>query len=492
MAELSALVMGRPLMPHQREIVDVFLEIQSEAAGDPEPGEWAYDDGTATLERRGGKTALLSPIVAHRARLVRRASLWQTAQNRDKARARWLDITDDLLDSPLRADVRRKVGNMHEELRWIDTRSVLRPFAPNEDGLHSETPDFVSVDEVWAFNAEQARQVKAGYVPAFATSSGQALKLSTAGTEKSAWLNQLRRTGREAVEAGRRRGVFYYEHSLPDRVDVGGGRLVRIRDLTDEQLVEACIANHPAVCHRPGCPGARRKRPCPHGFTARPSAFWSAWTELADRAEFLRGYGNRSAGDLSSKWQAIAEATWLERIDGGEIPPDARVGLGVWVSEETGADCAISAGWRDDSGGMHVEIPAPDGSPAVYPATDRVVDVVERIAARSAVSCVAVPNVKGARDVADRLERLDGLEVLRISQADVAAACARHRSELRGGTWRHRQSVEATAAAEAADWTSGRWGEPGAPIAALAAQTMAGWAVDHAPPPKPRRKFTVR
>jgi phage terminase large subunit-like protein len=188
--------MGRPLMPHQREIVDVFLEVQSEEAGDPEPGEWAYGDGFAGLERRAGKTSLISPIVAHRARLIRRASMWMTAQSRDKARLRWMDVTDDLLSSVLRDDVRRKIGNMHEELLWHQTMGRLKPFAPNEDGLHSETPDLVLVDELWAFDAEQARVIKAGYVPAMATSSGQAFKMSTAGTEKSSWLNQTRRSGR--------------------------------------------------------------------------------------------------------------------------------------------------------------------------------------------------------------------------------------------------------------------------------------------------------
>lgn len=492
-AAVSELVMRRPLMPHQREILDVFLEVQAEDAGDPEPGQWAYRDGTVTIERRGGKTSLLSPVFAHRARLVERASLWMTAQTRDKARGRWLDITEDLRSSALRDDVRRKIGNMHEELLWLDTGAKLRPFAPNEDALHSETPDLVALDEVWAFGAEQARQVKAGYVPAMATTAGQALKLSTAGTERSTWLAQLVRDGRAAVESGTRLGKFYYEHSLPDRVDVGGGSLVRIRDLSDEQLIEACIANHPAICHVPDCPGPRMRRPCPHGFTILGSVLWSDWDELADRSEFLRGYGNRAAADLSTKWQAIAEATWLDRVDVDGIPESARVALGVWVSEETGEDCALSVGWRDVAGRMHVEIPQLEDRPTVFSGLEGVVPAVEAIGGRHDVATVAVPNVKAGRDLADRLEQIDGLQVLRVSQADVAAACARHRSELRSGTWWHRQSTQATAAASAADWTAGRWGEPGDPISALGAQTLAGWGFDHAPPPPPpRRKFRVR
>jgi len=479
--------MGRPLMPHQQHIVDVFLEVQSEEAGDPEPGEWAYDDGAALLERRAGKTSLISPIVTHRARLVRRASMWMTAQTRDKARSRWMDVTDDLLATPLRNDVRRKIGNMHEELRWLEGGAKLRPFAPNEDGLHSETPDLVLVDELWAFDAEQARAIKAGYVPAFATSSGQSFKMSTAGTEKSAWLNQVRRAGRAAVEAGVRRGIFYYEHSLPDRV---GG--VLLKNLTDDQLVQACIDHHPAVCHVPGCPGPRQKRPCPHGFTVRPAAIVSAWSEMDDRSEFLRAYGNRSAADLAAKWQAVDEATWLRQIDPDGIPAGARVGFGVWISED-GEDSAVSAGFRDDSGQMHVEIPQTvvekTMRPAVRSGTRWLRGFLAARVAKSEGSFVTIPNVGAARDVADELEKA-GLPVIRVSQADVSAACARHRSELQTGSWWHAHSNEATKAAEAAAWVKAgggfRWDEPGESIAALGAQTMAGWGIDHAPELAPK------
>lgn len=479
-------MMGRPLMPHQRHVVDVFLEVQSEAAGDPEPGEWAYNDGTVTMPRRGGKTAIQSPIVTHRARLIRRAQMFMTAHKREIARRRWMDITDDLLASPLRDDVRRKVSITHEELRWIDGAAVLIPFAPNEDAMHSETPDLVLIDELWAFDEDQARKIKAGYVPAFATSSGQALKQSTQGTERSHWLNEDTRAGRLAVERGLRVGKFYVEHSLPDRV---GGVLVK--DLDDELLIQACIDHHPAVCHRPGCPGPRRGTPCPHGFTVRPAAIRAAFLEL-DRQEFIRGYGNRSAADLSGSWLAVDEAVWLRQLDGVGIPPGARIALGVWVDED-GQDAAISAGFRGPDGKMRVEIPQTpvkqrDGTevetPTVREGVRWVADVVKRIASRSTVSTVAVANTKASRDVADELDAIEGLHVTRVSQADLPAASNRHRSALADGSWFHRQSVEATAAAKAADWSRHQWSRPGESISALGAQTLAGWGFDHAPEPE--------
>lgn len=450
----------------------MFLEVQSEEAGDPEPGEWAYDDGTALLERRAGKTSLCAPVVTHRQRLVERAQMFMTAQTRDKARRRWIDITDDLMGSVLRGDVKRKTSIGHEELRWPATNGLLVPFAPNEDGLHSETPDFVLVDELWAFDAEQARGIKAGYVPAFATSSGQALKMSTAGTDKSTWLNEERAAGRAAVEAGLRLGRFYYEHSLPDRVDG-----VRIKDLDDDALIEACVANHPAVCHFPGCVGPRRRLPCPHGFTVRPAAIRSAWLAMNDRAEFIRAYGNRSAADLSALWTALEESVWGDQVDAtAGIPVDAPARFGVWVDED-GLDAAVSSGWRDELGRMHVEsIERRDGIRWVRHW------FVEKESRRT--TPVAVPNVGAARDVADELEGV-GVPVLRVSQADVAAAVSRHRQELKAGMWWHQVNTEATAAAAAVGLRKSGggqvWDRPGESISLVGSQTLAGWGFDHAP-----------
>lgn len=486
-------MLGRPLMPHQREIVDVFLEIQSEEAGDPEPGEWAYDDGTVTVERRGGKTSIQTPIVTHRARMIPRARMFMAAHKRDVTVRRWLDITEDVLSSPLRSEVRRKVSNTHEELRWIGNNSTLIPFAANEDAMHSETPHLVLIDELWAFDEEQKRVVEAGYVPAFATSSGQALKMSTQGTEKSFWLNAATRGGRLAVDRGVRLGRFYYEHSLPDRI---GG--VLLKDLPDDVLIQACIDNHPAVCHRPDCPGPRQGKPCPHGFTVRPAAIRNAWAVMTEasvdlgRLEFLRAYGNRSAADMSGAWLAVDEAVWLARVDTVGIPENARISLGVWVDED-GQDAAISAGIRGPDGVMRVEIPQTpviqgDGAsievPTVREGVRWVADVVRHIAGRSRVATVAVANTKASRDVADELDAIDGLHVTRVSQADLPAACNRHLSALRDGSWFHRVSVEATAAAKAADWQRHQWARPGESISALGAQTLAGWGADHAPEPE--------
>lgn len=463
-------------MPHQQLVVDVFLEVQSEEAGDPEPGAWAYEDGTLTIERRGGKTSIMTPVIAHRAYLIKRARMFMTAQNRDKARARWFDVADDILGSPLRDDVRRKISNGHEELRWKDNGSLLVPFAPNEDGLHSETPDLVLIDEQWAFDAEQARAIKSGYVPAFATNPGQALKMSTAGTMKSAWLNESRRTGRRAVEAGVRLGTFYAEWGLPDLI---GG--VPIEELSDEALIQACIDWHPAICHMPGCPGPRQGRPCPHGFTIRPSRIHAAFVEMADRPEFIRAYGNRTVEDSASTWQAIDQAVWTRQTSPRPIPGDVLVGLAFDVDPER-RDSAVSAAWRDPDGRMWTEVLKRELGTRW--AAGYIAGVVER----QKPVAVAVNNAGPARDVADELDRA-GVELLRVQAWDYAAACQRHHDELAAGTWFHRGEPELTQAAEVVAWRkvseSRAWARVDEPITTLVSSTLAGWAFDHAPEPEP-------
>lgn len=458
---------GTPLMPHQRLVLDVALEVQSEAAGDPFPGAFAYRTVVDLEQRRAGKTVKLAPAVAHLARRRPGASMWMTAQNGKTAVKRWRDVAQALKRSPLRHDVKLKISHTFEELRWLREDSTLVPFAPNEDGLHSETPDLVMVDELWAFSAEDRRKVQAGYVPAMGTTDGQVWLLSAAGTEKSSWLNDERRAGRASVEAGERFGRAFFEWGLPDVVD---GRPVD--DLSDLELVAACIAWHPAVCHVPSCPGAGPGIPCSHGFTLPAASIEQDWTNMADRAEFVRAWGNRTAADSSDRWQALEEEIYLRQIDRGGIPEDASPSFGIYVDPDS-KDAAVSAGWRDPAGRMHVEVIRHAAgtrwvAPWVAGANDRQKPPV-----------VAIPNVAGCRDVADQLEKL-GVPVIRVPQADYSAASTRHRDELASGTWWHRFHKEALAGAGAAGWGTG-WARLRDPISAHASSTLAGWAHDHAP-----------
>jgi hypothetical protein len=490
--------MGRPLMPHQRHVVDVGLEVQSEAAGDPSPGEWAYSDVDLTIQRRGGKTSIIAPVTAHRAERVERALILMTAQKRDKAKKRWLEVTEDILRSPLRDDVRRKIGNMNEELRWKRTGSTLGLFAPKEDETHGDTLHLIWLDELWAFTDAMRAAIQAGYVPAFATTDGQAWKMSTQGTAESDWLNSVTKAGRASVKAGRRRGTAFFEWSLPDE-PYG----VKLQDLEDEQLVQACIDWHPAICHFPGCPGPRGAHglviPCPHGFTVRPAALWQAFDVIGrKRAEFIRAYGNRASDDLSKSWAMVSETTFLGAQDERPIPADASVSLGVAVDEDS-ADAGVSAGWRDPAGVMHTELVKSDALGMGHRLGTRwVPGFVTALAERQRPRAVAVTNVGPGRDIADQLEKpLEdlGIALVKVSQADLSAASVRHVDEMSmepRPRWRWAFAQEVYDAAQDAVEGRGRvWskGPEGGPVSAVLSHTLAGWAHDHAPEPVKQTSF---
>lgn len=452
-----AVAMGVPLMPWQRLVVEVALEVQSVAAGDPEPGAWAYDDVTVTVQRQAGKTVLLQPVVVHRCGRLRGGRVFATAQKRDKARLRWLDTSDRILESPLREDVRRKVGVGHEELRWMSTQSTFVPFAPNGDDMHGETPDLVLIDELHAFKKDEAQALMGAYVPGFTTKSGQVWKFSTAGDSDSWWLDTSRRVGRKAVEDGCRLGTAFFEWSLPDVVDG-----VSLDDLSDEALVQACIDHNPAT-----------------GYRLRPASVWSAWTAFADRGAFLRFYGNRSAEDTASVWRAVARGVFLGQIDPGQIPADVAPALGVSVDPDS-EDAAVTAAWRDGAGRMHTELLRRELG------TRWVAGYVAGVAGGQSVRSVTVLNAGVSRDVAEELDRLLGWPVHRVQGPDYAAACARHRDELAARTWWHRFTSELEDAAAAVvrrkSGPEGRvWDRDGEPISAWVSNTLAGWGFDEAP-----------
>lgn len=425
-------------------------------------GEWVYDNVTITVPRQAGKTTLMRPVILHRMGRVPDARVFMAAQSRDKARARWMDLTKDVKRSVLWRDVHRKVGNMNEELRWKPNDSTVVPIAPNGEGMHGETPDLIAIDELWWYDADRAATLQEAYVPGFTTKSGQAWKYSTAGTSKSWWLNTSRATGRAAVDAGVTSGIAYFEWSLPDEIDG-----LPVEDLPDAALVQACIDWNPSTL-------------------LRPASVHSAFAEL-DRSLFIRAYGNRTHEDSLLLWRAITQPVWADATQLRPIPADAPVALG-FMCDEDGREASVSASWRDESGVMRTELI----KSAV--GTEWVAGYVAARRERHSILEVATLSVGPSRDVADRLEK-DGHRVLKVQSWDYSAACSRHAEQMKAGTWKHRGEPELTTAASRARtrrvgpkaWA---WDGEGNPITTIESQTLAGWAFDHAPEPaKPLPAF---
>lgn len=467
----AAEALGRPLMPHQRYVVDVLGEVQSAAAGDPDPGRLAYDDGLVLMPRRSGKTVVVQPMVARVCGGPAKASAWTMAQTRESAKNRWRDTTDVLMPK-LGALVKRKVSIAHEELRWIRTGSVYLPVAPNDEAMHGEEPALVTIDELWTLTVAELAALEDGFRPAWSVTDGQAVKMSAAGVLRSSALKRERVRGREAVARGVRLGLAMFEWALPDTI---GG--VAVDQLSDRALIDAVLAMHP----RGGGLGLR-------------SAFLVA--ELAKgRTRFLRHYGGHD--DNTGGGQAVIDIGKMQAAAAvAPIPDNARVALSAEVDPD-GLEASIAASVRMPDGTAQVEaVERREGSRWAGP---RLIEL-----AQLGCGVVAVANVGPSRDLADEvapyLEDL-GIELLRLPAADFAAAQGRLKTTIEQQDAPERVAVrlqdprgEIEAAALAAGvsmWRSGpvfrRVGDE--PVTMLPAAAIALWIVDKIPAPLARRSW---
>jgi hypothetical protein len=464
--------LGMPLMPWQRYIVDVIHEVDAD-------GFWVYDEIVITVPRQAGKTTLKIPIYVHRLGNLRLGSLWMTAQSGGKALERWNAARNwmELPGSPLAGMIKSKVSIGHEEILWLATRARLVPFTPNEEEMHGETPDLVDIDEWWAFDWQKTTELEQAYSPGFLTKNAQAIKTSTAGTSKSFGLNRDVARGRQAVELDRRSGLAYFEWSLPDLVNG-----VPVEDLSDEDLIEACIAIHPAIGFHP-------RMPAPRMVAHIRSKEW----ELLGRDGFLRAYGNRAqhVGALS----IIPGPAWAAAMGDSPIPRGVLVGLGAGIDPKHG-DSAIAAAWRDlETGHVTVEVIR------YHPGTDWLVGSFVALAHKWDHVQLALNNAGPTLEAADAIERhpdfdqswkpgkADGTKgVLRMTAQAYAAGCERIVKEATATprpTFHHIGQAELTLGQETAKkrrvGTGGGWAWDAGDnsIAPLEAVTAAVWAIDH-------------
>lgn len=462
MARLSASI-GFPLMPWQAYIHDVANEV------DPKTGWWAYDEVVVTVPRQAGKTTIKIPLYLHRMQLVPDAELWMTAQNGEKAVRRWTKATDAMLRNPdLAPSLRRWIGRSAWKMLWRPTGAILLPFAPNDENMHGESPDLVDVDEWWAFDAEAADGLQSAYRPGLLTRNAQVWKTSTMGTEASAGLNADVKKGRAAVEMDRRTGTAYFEWSIGD--EPGG---IPIEELSDDQLVEACLAIHPAVGFHPYAPAEKMRFQIRQDLK-RPG---NDGEGTLNRRDYIRAYGNRLQA-AAGGWQVISQPAWIAAMALTAIPAGVPVGLGFEVDPD-GRDASIAVFWRrPDGGGVGEVIKVADGALWLAP------DVVA-LSQRWDVQQVAVQNSGPARHVADALIA-GGMDMLRMSQTDFSAACAQYDAEVKARKAQHIGQAVLNSAVEHATkrrtGPSGSWAwkiDPAVSITPVVAMTAAMWAADH-------------
>lgn len=450
--ESVAARLGGALYPWQSYAVAGALEqVEGEHGWEP-----AYDTVVVLVTRRGGKTFMVKSVSTERA-LRSKSRIAYTAQTRDHARERWLEMADQPSEVPadkglkqvLGAGVRVTSGNTNEMLTFTATGSQLFPFAPNEKAGHGGSYDLVFVDELWAHSLVTKQLVQQGYRPMWSVKPGQEWLLSAAGTHASGWLHEVRRLGRASVHDPNSR-IFYIEFGISDDVDVHA--------LPDAELVRLTLEHHP-----------RR------GFGLREGYLRGELATLG-RASFLRAYANRDAEDDGA---GILSDDMVTRQTASEaIPRGTSVSVGVALDDER-RETTVAVAWRTDDDRLIVESQTKAGVrwAAAY------------VAGMPTVRNVAVVNRRGGRGFADDVDRLWAEEhvdrtVDRVPVADAVAAAG---SWLAGveedGTVFFAVSPHLKAALASVDLpVGGDWvSRDGEPITAVQAHTLAVWAAEHAP-----------
>jgi hypothetical protein len=323
-------LIGTPLMPWQRHVADVALEV------DPDTGLLVYREVNLTVPRQSGKTLLLLTAMVHRAQgFGRRQRILYTAQTRNDARRKWEDEHVEVLRrSPLHPLFTVRKSNGSEAIHWRNG-SMHGITSSTEKAGHGETLDMGVIDE--AFAQEDAR-LEQGLRPTMITRpQPQLWVVSTAGTRRSAYLRGKVDTGRARCELGLTDSVAYFEWSAPPDADPG----------------------NPATWR--GCMPAL----CPTGLPCRcdPDGRWKhtvgeaairANFEGMSLAEYRRAFLNQWPDDAPEEWLVIPRTAWDDQLDPASEAADP-VAFAIDANPERSAAAIAMAGGRPSGGGRHVE-----------------------------------------------------------------------------------------------------------------------------------------
>lgn len=202
--------LGQPLMPWQRQVADVGLELLPD-------GRPAYRSVTFTVPRQSGKTTLILSWEVQRAigwaQILGQAQrILYSAQTGKDAREKLLEDQVPILEPHKRLiGVKRVTRTNGSESVLFTNGSRLGLLASGEQSGHGKTLDLGIKDELFA-DADMRRDQAMN--PAMATRPhAQAITASTMGTAESLALNAEVDAGRAAVENDLDRGVAYFEWS---------------------------------------------------------------------------------------------------------------------------------------------------------------------------------------------------------------------------------------------------------------------------------------
>ena len=352
-------MMGFPMMPHQRLIADVALEI------DPDTGLLAYNEVDIIINRQQGKSRLALPAMIHRCTGFDSAlSDWVkrelgkdvpapgpqkvlfTAQRAEDARQRWRDDHVARLEakgSPFRniIDVRKRLAA--EAIFWPNG-SVWSPGSTTGKSAGTgDTLDMGFIDEAWS---QKDSGTELGMRPAMLTRPWRQLWVMSMipGASRAApgtwpYLRTKRQNGRSRVDAKQNKGVAYFEWSADPNMDPA-----------DPATWWSCM---PAL-----------------GRTVSEKAIREDF-EAMDLVDFCAEYLGWEPESRAAQWSVISEATWNSlRVPNVQTRYFEPVAFGVDAQPDL-SHATIGMAARDANGDTFVEVI--DGAPGLSWTVDALV-----------------------------------------------------------------------------------------------------------------------
>lgn len=383
-------MLGTPLMPWQRQVVDTAFEI------DPETGRLAYREVRLTVPRQSGKTTAMLAAMTHRCiAMGARQRVGYTAQTGKDARLKWEDEHVPVLEaSPFAQGMQVRKTNGSEAIRW-QNGSIWSLLATTETAGHGAQLDLGVIDEAFALTDDRLEQAMK---PAMITRPQPQLWIvSTAGTNASLYLNEKIDDGRERSAAGATSSVAYFEWSAPEEADIA-----------DPETWAACM---PAL-----------------GLTVPLEAIRSDFESMRE-PEFRRAYLNqRQDRSASSPWQVIAEGSWNACADPHSVIDD-RPTLALDVTPSRSMSSIAAAGVRAD-GLPHIEV---IGN---RPGTSWVLDWFSAEGRVEKYRSIVIDPVSGANSMVSDLRAM-GLTIVEVSTRQVIAGCGQLYDLIDRGRLRH-------------------------------------------------------
>jgi hypothetical protein len=445
-----ARLLGKPLLPWQRHVVDVILEV------DPITGRLVYQEFGLTVPRQSGKSTLLLAKAVHRATATKffgpRQQIVYTAQTRKDARRKWEeDYVEDLKASPTFKPPRAvpHFNNGSEHIRFAN-RSRFGIESTTEKSGHGPTIDEAYIDEAFA---QVDGRMEQAFGPAMITRPNKQLGwISTAGWEDgSPYLKAKIAAGRAQAEMGIREKLAYFEWSAGDDVDPFD-RAARYTYM-------------PAL-----------------GFTIPEDAIDGELDKALREGklnDYFRAYMNRWVlKNAAQDWQVIPRSVWQSRLDPSPQPrrPQGEIAVGVAVAWPSAEWAAVSVAGRRD-GELVVQVV--DHRPGTAWVAGRVKELRDQ---HSPCAIVLDPsNISAAAQVKADLDAAK-VDLVTPLMSDVAQAAGLFWSSVCGDQpdLRHYGQPELDAALAAAQkrgigdkWTWARKGVTD--ISPLEAVTLAAW-----------------